>query len=36
MNNMAELITVSKYWQDWADHRFIIWVFKNEDLNQVT
>lgn len=36
MNNMAEMITVSKYWQDWADHRFIICVFNNEDLNQVT
>lgn len=36
MNNMAELITVTKYWQDWADHRFIICVFNNEDLNQVT
>ena len=36
MNNMAELITVAKYWQDWADHRFIICVFNNEDLNQVT
>lgn len=36
MNNMAELITVSKYWKDWADHRFIICVFNNEDLNQVT
>jgi len=36
MNNMAELITVSKYWREWADHRFIICVFNNEDLNQVT
>jgi pyruvate dehydrogenase (quinone) len=36
MNNMAELITVAKYWRDWADHRFIICVFNNEDLNQVT
>lgn len=36
MNNMAELITVAKYWQNWADHRFIICVFNNEDLNQVT
>lgn len=36
MNNMAELITVSKYWKDWADHRFIICVFNNGDLNQVT
>lgn len=36
MNNMAELITVSKYWKDWTDHRFIICVFNNGDLNQVT
>jgi hypothetical protein len=36
MNNMAELISVAKYWRDWADHRFIICVFNNEDLNQVT
>ncbi|TAX87318.1 thiamine pyrophosphate-requiring protein [Rhizobium leguminosarum] len=36
MNNMAELIAVAKYWRDWADHRFIICVFNNEDFNQVT
>jgi len=36
MNNMAELITVSKYWQRWADPRWIVCVFNNEDLNQVT
>ncbi|MEF0941334.1 thiamine pyrophosphate-requiring protein [Rhizobium sp. BR 362] len=36
MNNMAELITAAKYWQDWTDPRFIICVFNNEDLNQVT
>jgi len=36
MNNMAELITIAKYWKDWSDHRFIICVFNNEDLNQVT
>ena len=36
MNNMAEMITVSKYWRQWSDHRFIICVFNNEDLNQVT
>jgi pyruvate dehydrogenase (quinone) len=36
MNNMAELITVSKYWRDWADHRWIVCVFNNGDLNQVT
>lgn len=36
MNNMAELITVSKYWERWADPRLICCVFNNEDLNQVT
>jgi len=36
MNNMAELITVSKYWQAWADPRWICMVLNNEDLNQVT
>ena len=36
MNNMAELITVSKYWQRWADPRWIVCVFNNQDLNQVT
>jgi pyruvate dehydrogenase (quinone) len=36
MNNMAELITVAKYWRQWSDHRWIVCVFNNEDLNQVT
>jgi len=36
MNNMAELITVSKYWQHWEDPRWIVCVFNNGDLNQVT
>lgn len=36
MNNMAELITVQKYWQQWQDPRLIICVFNNQDLNQVT
>jgi len=36
MNNMAELITVAKYWRQWPDHRWIVCVFNNEDLNQVT
>jgi pyruvate dehydrogenase (quinone) len=36
MNNMAELITVAKYWQQWADPRWICMVLNNEDLNQVT
>jgi pyruvate dehydrogenase (quinone) len=36
MNNMAELITVAKYWREWRDPRWIVCVFNNEDLNQVT
>ncbi|WP_267553103.1 thiamine pyrophosphate-requiring protein [Rhizobium rhizogenes] len=36
MNNMAELITVAKYWRTWPDPRFVVCVFNNEDLNQVT
>jgi pyruvate dehydrogenase (quinone) len=36
MNNMAELITVAKYWKRWKDPRWIVCVFNNEDLNQVT
>jgi pyruvate dehydrogenase (quinone) len=36
MNNMAELITVAKYWRNWADPRWVVCVFNNEDLNQVT
>jgi pyruvate dehydrogenase (quinone) len=36
MNNMAELITVEKYWRRWADPRLITCVFNNEDLNEVT
>ena len=36
MNNMAELITVAKYWKDWASPNWICCVWNNEDLNQVT
>jgi pyruvate dehydrogenase (quinone) len=36
MNNMAELITVSKYWRDWSSPHWICMVLNNEDLNQVT
>ncbi|HEX7933264.1 MAG TPA: thiamine pyrophosphate-requiring protein [Paraburkholderia sp.] len=36
MNNMAELITVSKYWKGWTDPRWICMVLNNQDLNQVT
>jgi pyruvate dehydrogenase (quinone) len=36
MNNMAELITVAKYWKRWRDPRWVCCVFNNEDLTQVT
>ncbi|MBW3560833.1 MAG: thiamine pyrophosphate-requiring protein, partial [Proteobacteria bacterium] len=36
MSNMAELITVAKYWRGWASPRWICCVWNNEDLNQVT
>jgi pyruvate dehydrogenase (quinone) len=36
INNMAELITVAKYWRQWTSPRWIVCVFNNEDLNQVT
>ena len=36
MNNMAELITIQKYWRRWADPRLIVCVFNNGDLNEVT
>jgi pyruvate dehydrogenase (quinone) len=36
MNNMAELITVAKYWRTWTTPCWICGVWNNEDLNQVT
>src|SRR4051794_36920022 len=36
MNNMAELITVAKYWRQWESPKWIACVWNNEDLNQVT
>jgi pyruvate dehydrogenase (quinone) len=36
MNNMAELITVAKYWKEWSNPKWICCVFNNQDLNQVT
>ena len=36
MNNMAELITVAKYWREWENPRWVVCVFNNQDLNQVT
>ncbi|MET0233103.1 MAG: thiamine pyrophosphate-requiring protein [Kibdelosporangium sp.] len=36
MNGMAELITIARYKDLWVDHRCIVCVFHNNDLNQVT
>ncbi len=35
MNNMAELITVAKYWKEWASPHWVCCVWNNQDLNQV-
>jgi pyruvate dehydrogenase (quinone) len=36
MNGMAELITIAKYWQSWAEPRLIVMVSNNRDLAFVT
>ena len=36
MNGLNTLITVSKYWKEWSDPRWICMVLHNNDLNQVT
>jgi pyruvate dehydrogenase (quinone) len=36
MNGLAELITIVRYQDQWADRRLVICVFHNNDLNQVT
>lgn len=36
MNGLAELLTIARYWRQWADPRLVICVFHNNDLNQVT
>ncbi|MGC2221104.1 MAG: thiamine pyrophosphate-requiring protein [Methylocella sp.] len=36
MNNMAELITVQRYWRRWADPRLVVCVLNNEDLSEVS
>ncbi|MFC9256704.1 thiamine pyrophosphate-requiring protein [Amycolatopsis thailandensis] len=36
MNGMAELLTIARYRELWADQRCVICVFHNGDLNQVT
>ena len=36
MNGLAELITIRRYWEQWADPRLVVAVLHNNDLNQVT
>jgi pyruvate dehydrogenase (quinone) len=36
MNGLAELITIKRYWEQWADPRLVVAVLHNNDLNQVT
>jgi pyruvate dehydrogenase (quinone) len=36
MNGMNEMLTVARYWKEWADPRLIFLVLNNQDLNQVT
>ena len=36
MNGINELITIAKYWREWADPRLVVLVLHNNDLNQVT
>jgi pyruvate dehydrogenase (quinone) len=36
MNGMGELITVAKYWREWADPRLVVLVLNNRDLSYVT
>ncbi len=36
MNGLAELITISRYWNEWSDPRLVVAVLHNNDLNQVT
>ncbi len=36
MNGINELITIAKYWNEWADPRLVVMVLHNQDLAQVT
>lgn len=36
MTGMAELITISKYWQRWKDPRLVVMVLNNRDLAYVS
>ncbi|WP_334172581.1 thiamine pyrophosphate-requiring protein [Sinomonas sp.] len=36
MNGLNELITIQRYWREWADPRLVVAILHNDDLNQVT
>jgi pyruvate dehydrogenase (quinone) len=36
MGGVSELITLSKYWQEWADPRFVVCILNNHDLAEVS
>ncbi len=36
MNGVNELITVKRYWEGWADPRFVVLVLNNRDLSFVS
>lgn len=36
MSGIAELVTVSRLWRQWADPRFVVCVLNNRDLAEVT
>jgi pyruvate dehydrogenase (quinone) len=36
MNGINVMITVKKYWRQWASPKFIVLVLNNQNLNQVT
>jgi pyruvate dehydrogenase (quinone) len=36
MNGTGELVTIAKYWREWADPRLVVLVLNNRDLNMVT
>ncbi len=36
MNGVNELITVKRYWESWADPRFVVLVLNNRDLSFVS
>jgi pyruvate dehydrogenase (quinone) len=36
MTGVAELVTLSRLWRDWADPRFVVCVLNNRDLAEVS